>query len=168
MKKAIIIGATSGIGKSLADLLSNQNKMPDEDFAPHQEALDLKHLGFDEAISTYYSFPDIELSYVMDGHSKVSVRRNSQFGHAVSAPTYSQAFRFFRKRYGLHTWVACRTLDNGKTVYIGNGRTIPNTFKDGFIVDIIPYEPKDTPEEAELYLLRKLIEIAKKQCNEKV
>jgi hypothetical protein len=76
-----------------------------KEFIPHQEALDLKHLGFDEAISTYYSFPDIELSYVMDGHSKVSVRRNSQFGHAVSAPTYSQAFRWFREKYQLHSYI---------------------------------------------------------------
>jgi hypothetical protein len=80
-----------------------------------------------------------------------------------SAPTYSQAFRFFREKFGLHTWVGCKTLDNGKTVYIGNGRTIPNTLKDGFIVDIIPYEPKDTFEEAELACLRKLIEIVKQK-----
>ncbi len=134
-----------------------------KDFTLYQEAFALKELGFDEAISTYYSFPDNELSYVMDGHNKVSVRRNSQFGYAVSAPTYSQAFRFFRDKFGLHTWVGCKTLDNGKTVYIGNGRTIPNTLKDGFIVDIIPYEPKDTFEEAELACLKKLIEIVKQK-----
>jgi hypothetical protein len=117
-----------------------------KDFTLYQEALDLKELGFDEFCYAKYIEND---------------RTSKNYGLICSVSTYSQAFRFFREKYGLHTWVGCKTLYNGKTVYIGNGRTIPNTLKDGFIVDIIPYEPKDTPEEAELVCLRKLIEIVK-------
>jgi hypothetical protein len=113
-----------------------------KEFIPHQEALDLKHLGFDEAISTYYSFPDIELSYVMDGHSKVSVRRNSQFGHAVSAPTYSQAFRWFRKS------------ENGSLNHLD---FMYEYLKD----DSMSYE------DAELACLKKLIQIVKNKGGDK-
>jgi hypothetical protein len=126
-----------------------------KDFTLYQEALDIKELGFDEPCFTWY-WDDV-------GLYKGLQYGNHNKGITISAPTYSQAFRFFREKYGLHTWVGCKTLDNGKTVYIGNGRTIPNTLKDGFIVDIIPYEPKDTFEEAELACLRKLIEIVKQK-----
>jgi hypothetical protein len=123
----------------------------EKDFAPHQEALELKQLGFDEAISTYYSFPDNELSYVMDGHSKVSVRRNSQFGHAVSAPTYSQAFRFFREKYELFSWI--EKFHKNET-YIFQIPPANFTKIQGHYT---------TYEEAELACVVKLIEIVKKQ-----
>jgi hypothetical protein len=130
-----------------------------KDFIPYQEALELKKLAFDE--------PCFGRIFADEGSEQLSYsfKNSDQIGKVTScsAPTYSQAFRFFREKYGLHTWVGCKTLDNGKTVYIGNGRTIPNTLKDGFIVDIIPYEPKDTPEEAEVACLRKLIEIVKQK-----
>jgi hypothetical protein len=122
-----------------------------KDFTLYQEAFALKELGFDEPC----------LGNFADDENHTLFTNGNRPGK-TNAPTYSQAFRFFREKYGLHTWVGCKTLDNGKTVYIGNGRTIPNTLKDGFIVDIIPYEPKDTFEEAELACLRKLIEIVKK------
>ncbi len=123
----------------------------EKDFIPYQEALELKQLGFDEAISTYYSFPDNELSYVMDGHSEVSVRRNSQFGHAVSAPTYSQAFRFFREKYELFFWI--EKFHKNET-YIFQIPPANFTKIQGHYT---------TYEKAELACLRKLIEIVKQK-----
>jgi hypothetical protein len=129
-----------------------------KELIPYKEALSLKELGFDENCFRWYDErwgDDLQLDRYNTNKDLFMTDLD------CSTPTYSQAFRFFREKYGLHTWVGCKTLYNGKTVYIGNGRTIPNTLKDGFIVDIIPYEPKDTPEEAELGCLRKLIEIVK-------
>jgi hypothetical protein len=133
----------------------------EKEFVPHQEALDLKQLGFDEAISTYYSFPNIELSYVMDGHSKVSFRRNSQFGYAVSAPTYSQAFRFFREKFNLEYQIIKSASDSYSAVihlntreYLDKILTLSNACVDE-VVDCYSYE------EAELECVRKLIEIVK-------
>jgi hypothetical protein len=125
-----------------------------KDFTLNQEALELKQLGFDEAISTYYSFPDNELSYVMDGHSKVSVRRNSQFGYAVSAPTYSQAFRFFRKKYGLNGISPSRIY---KTDFYQSRIIDWNTWNEIDVIQCSSYE------EAELACLKKLIEIVKQK-----
>jgi hypothetical protein len=130
-----------------------------QDFTLYQEALALKELGFDEAISTYYSFPDNKLSYVMDGHSKVSVRRNSQFGYAVSAPTYSEAFRFFREKHDLqHNIVWNKFYD--KTPYQYEVRP---TWRNE---PLRPYGTSgmcSTYEEAELACLKKLIEIVKQK-----
>lgn len=137
-------------------------------FVPYQEAIEMKELGFDEPCFAFFQveYAESKPTMVDDEHEYRTTGyrtcKNSEIPqHYTSAPTYSQAFRFFREKYNLHCWVGCKTLDNGETVYIGNGRTIPNTLSNGFIVDIIPYEPKPTPEEAELACLKKLIEIVK-------
>jgi hypothetical protein len=122
-----------------------------KDFTPHQEALELKQLGFDEAISTYYSFPDNELSYVMDGHNKVSVRRNSQFGHAVSAPTYQQVFRWFREKHGLYSWITMELGNKSTFCWVLSGEHTSTQYAAYF----------HTYEEAELACLIKLIELIK-------
>ena len=76
-----------------------------KDFIPHQEALELKELGFDEPCLGYY------------------LCRNSAFGiddllittewidllpydsSSCKAPTYQQAFRWFREKYQLHSYI---------------------------------------------------------------
>ena len=72
----------------------------------------------------------------------------------VTAPTFSQAFRFFREKYGLH-YIICKNIQ-----------------MDGYgyrEVILIPYMEENentifkTYEEAELACIRKLIEIAKEQ-----
>jgi hypothetical protein len=123
-----------------------------KEFIPYEQALDLKQLGFDEAISTYYSFPDIEWSYVMDGHGKVSFRRNSQFGYAVSAPTFSQAFRWFREKYEYEVSIHKLIEEDGYMASIRWER----------VEDIFDQVEGNTYPEAELACLIKLIEICKK------
>jgi hypothetical protein len=137
-----------------------------KDFIPPNEALELKHLGFDESIPTFYSYPENKLSYTMDGHNQVSVRRNSQFGHAVSAPTFSQAFSWFRKKYTMDihirgtyfraSWVIGIAKEN--ILQAKDGYPLVTNWEyiipDG--VDVLTYE------EAELACLKKLIELAKK------
>jgi len=134
-----------------------------KDFTLYQEAFALKELGFDEAISTYYSFPDNELSYVMDGHNKVSVRRNSQFGYAVSAPTYAQAFRFFREKYDLDIDISRNDQVMIDYVERKGEKYLPKYkygYSNGTFISIgtcMKYE------EAELACLKKLIEIVKQR-----
>ncbi len=129
-----------------------------KDFIPYEEALELKQLGFNESIPTFYSYPENKLSYTMDGHNQVSVRRNSQFGQAVSAPTFSQAFRFFREK---HLLVVSQDRDGGwwifkiKTVEDEDNEGCKKV-KDGHII-------KDEYEEAELECLKKLIQIVKQK-----
>jgi hypothetical protein len=130
-----------------------------KDFITHEPALALKELGFDEPCLGYY------------------LCRNSAFGiddllittewidllpydsSSCKAPTYSQAFRWFKEKRGIFVSIVPNrhgSLDsfigwiyvplNGSTKDINVG-----DYKIGF----------NTPEEAELACLNKLIEITR-------
>ena len=120
-----------------------------KDFILYPEALELKQLGFDEPCFGVYATKD---GYV----------RKSAYDENGDAPTYSQAFRWFREKHGLHHTI------------------MPEFYKDGinFNWQILWYLPKDkwtehviskgtmcgeypSQEEAELACLIKLIEIVK-------
>jgi hypothetical protein len=109
-------------------------------FAPEEITLELKALGFDETCFGYY-----------DGTGYVMIK---EIKHCViSAPTFAQAFRFFRDKYELYY-------------------TIEGSKKYGFAF-FIYYENDDkgelkskeysTYEEAEQECLIKLIEITKEK-----
>ena len=112
-----------------------------KDFVEYEEALELKQLGFDEPCFGVYATKD---GYV----------RKSAYDENGDAPTYSQAFRFFRDKHNINAQIAfCEysvssenswkfTFDNPTNVLIWNGKF--NTY-----------------EEAELECLKVLIEMVK-------
>jgi hypothetical protein len=63
-----------------------------KDFIPYQEALELKELGFNEPCFGVYATKD---GYV----------RKSAYDENGDAPTFSQAFRWFREKYQLHSYI---------------------------------------------------------------
>jgi len=74
-----------------------------KDFIPYSEALELKQLGFDEVCIYHYkknnegehsSHPTFEMLTPFGKNHNILESR-------VSAPSYSQAFRFFREKYDL-------------------------------------------------------------------
>jgi len=104
-------------------------------FVPYEPSLALKELGFDEPCFGYYRYEEL----LIQGQSK-----NSDHGFSISAPTYSQAFRFFREKYNAHIY--------------------PQKFTDNtWYVSWADWESPvfETYEEAELACLIKLIEIVK-------
>jgi hypothetical protein len=101
----------------------------EKDFVPYEPALELKELGFDEPCFGYY----IELRNPQEGILTIDKCENNING--VLAPTFSQAFRWFREKYKKsHIWLMDELLDSGEYTY----------------------------EEAEIACLKKLIEIVKK------
>lgn len=132
----------------------------DKEFAPYEQAIALKELGFDEPCLRAYRSTDSEQDLMSLSTWQNFTVHDNHDGFAA-APLYQQAFRWFRKKHNLYTWVSPRTECTGKVVYIPHGRTLPDTTKGGFIVDIIPYSIYNTHEEAELECLKKLIEIVK-------
>ena len=130
--------------------------MTDKDFAPYQEALELKQLGFDEVCIYHYkknnegehsSHPTFEmLTPFGKNHNTLESR--------VSAPTYSQSFRWFREKYGL--CIVIKPIDD-KKLDLGY-----NLLKNGLIMNA-----HLTYEGAELACLRNLIKIVKEQTNGK-
>ena len=67
-------------------------------FVPYEQALALKELGFDEPCFGYYN-NDNQFTFFVDVRS---CNTNSEFGFFPTAPTFSQAFDFFEKKFNLY------------------------------------------------------------------
>jgi hypothetical protein len=113
------------------------------EFIPYEQAVKLKELGFDEPCFAYRAEGDD----VMIKHIPHCV---------ISAPTFSQAFRWFREKHGLVGIIKFGTNDFTYNVYNEDGMGLLTKESLNF---------NSTYEEAELACLKKLIEIVK--TNEK-
>ena len=118
----------------------------EKEFTPYEQALELKELGFDE--------PCFGLYHNDKTFYPTQCKSHEQFhGQICSAPLYQQAFRWFRKKYGLYFSIQyfqydewCLQITTKKEDTVFNYKST-----DGF----------KTYEEAELACLIKLIEIVK-------
>ena len=72
-------------------------KKSEKEFVPYPLALKMKALGFDEPCFGCYT-KDKELSYDYSDN-----RGEGHYFQDCAAPTFSQAFRWFRKKYSLHS-----------------------------------------------------------------
>ena len=128
--------------------------MKNKDFVEYQEALELKQLGFNEPC--FGSWEVEKTNIPTYTHSVTKFYKNSDHPTGkTSAPTYSQAFRWFREKYGHHFQPFVddnQTFGYLITYFTDEGR-IDKPIKRGF----------KTPEEAELVCLRQLIEILKEK-----
>jgi hypothetical protein len=135
-----------------------------KEFIPYEQALELKELGFDEECVAYYhttlSSSNVDL---------VLGKTHNRFYYLVGipehfntlAPLYQQAFRWFREKYSLQTYIDFYHKDSffykiksqiGKEISSTTGNVILQgtpTFTRSY-------------EEAELACLKKLIELVKK------
>jgi hypothetical protein len=120
-----------------------------KEFIPYEQALALKELGFDElCFGGYYSNQDnVNLWFFKE--AKNSDRDERVREGFATAPTYSQAFRWFREKYGL--CLVIKPIDD-KKLDLGY-----NLLKNGLIINA-----HLTHEEAELACLKKLIELLTK------
>ena len=118
------------------------------EFIPMDLALRLKALGFNEPCFGYYKaeYEDginpLPINLILEQN-----KASSNVFYKTSAPTFQQAFRFFREKYGLIGWI------EGKQMYAYRiESTIPTD-------DQLNKYPFRKYEEAELACLEKLIEI---------
>jgi hypothetical protein len=119
----------------------------EKEFVPYQQALELKELGFNEPCFGYYL--DNKFEFFADVRS---CNTNSEFKFYPTAPTYSQAFRWFREKYGLHV---NKTGNNYFTSFNMTESKIE-------VLSFVRYtDTENHYEEAELACLIKLIEIVK-------
>jgi hypothetical protein len=142
-----------------------------KEFVPYQQSLQLKELGFNEPCFAVYGYLSLEneslrgspshqfdkLTYLHeireaesnDFLSFVDII-NTYIGDDVSAPTFSQAFRWFREKYGYYPLIE---MNEQFKKWLSRFCNI-----DGSICAIGVHS---TYEEAELAFLNKLIEIVK-------
>jgi hypothetical protein len=117
----------------------------EKEFIPYAEALALKELGFDEPCFAYYG-------EINGGEIMLFLKKNfDNQALYFLAPLYQQAFRWFREKYGLDSWVY-KSRDYAYFYSI---------LKDSRYLS--PSIEFNSYEEAELECLRKLIEIVKEK-----
>ena len=127
-----------------------------KEFIPYQQALALKELGFDEPCFMTYLNGKLDKELFLFNHS-IRSHSTQEF---TSAPTFSQAFRWFREKYAIYTNINYDWNDEVFRVTImkqNEDKSCNIIFlKEGeYIKEYNSYE------EAELDCLIKLIEIVK-------
>lgn len=141
----------------------------EKEFVPCVESMTLRELGFDEPCLGFYDGKGNTTLYFNNlrdasGDFKpfIQSERLTWFG----APTFQQAFRFFREKYGLFIRPDFDTdyideLDEFQTTYFFSILKIEESLI-GF-KSLGRLNNKKTYEEAELECLNKLIEIVKNE-----
>jgi hypothetical protein len=124
-----------------------------KEFIPYEEALALKELGFDEPCFGYYT--DNKFEFFADIRN---CNTNSEFGFYPTAPTYSQAFRWFREKHNLiGNPIPLSLTFPGKVTHYG--WAICSSIN---VLDLEDDNQKfKTYEEAEFACIKKLIETVK-------
>ena len=112
----------------------------EKEFIPYEQALALKELGFDEPCLGWFA------------SDRTLVKEVTEKTDFTLAPTYSQAFRFFREKYDLHNGIY--PYYDEYEFQIKDFRLPTNTPINGGLMKY---------EEAELECLQKLIKIVKEQ-----
>ncbi len=118
-------------------------------FVPYEIALALKELGFDETCFGYYGIEN-ELKIEVSSNLDTNLARRNFY----TAPTFSQAFKFFREKYNMKFYILEDIWNHWCTPRILDEDT------DDYEEFIGSYE---TMEEAEQECLIKLIEITKEK-----
>jgi hypothetical protein len=139
-----------------------------KEFTPYEQSLDLKELGFDEPCFGLYENGKLGYSFSTSQGiiTPISYRTNSKFVEHIltkedcTAPTFSQAFRWFREKYNLN--VELYTTDMGSIEY---SFQIRDLYSEKYVYDNFAgagstYTGTFTSfEKAQLACLNKLIEI---------
>jgi hypothetical protein len=128
-----------------------------KEIVPYEEALTLAQIGFVQ--SCWHTYHDLTWPSNEDKHKLQTVHNLTSYTepyahkyiNPVLAPTFSQAFRWFRENYGLNYEISYAGKVGEYHAFVkdyiyGNNGNSPSVF---------------TYEEAELECLKKLIEIVK-------
>jgi ligand-binding sensor domain-containing protein len=128
-----------------------------KEFIPYELALKMKQLGFDEPC--FAQWDEMQLYPLQQGGESAyfETNKNSRLSFNTMAPTFSQAFRWFREEYDLRIWIES---NHGVSKFEYVIATTNHNFIDKQFNDFSSYK---TYEEAELACLEKLIEIVEQK-----
>jgi len=128
----------------------------EKEFVPYTEALALKELGFDELCFGWYQHKLIVgKEYNILEFENCKNMESWITGNHCSAPTFSQAFRWFREKYGLFHSITEYNKDGSLIIEISKDRV--EIFRKMTNFDFTEYR------EVELECLKKLIEIVRQK-----
>jgi hypothetical protein len=123
-----------------------------KEFSPYELALELKQLGFDEPCFGYWYTIQEDLKKIDIQLSSIDFLEGEP--DYILAPTYAQAFRWFREKYGLASQFAYYHVPKWtfEILEFTDIKMTPSKI-------LVEYSKPRTYEEAELACLEKLIEI---------
>ena len=135
-----------------------------QEFIPYELALALKELDFDEpCIMCYYGISrddKFDGLYLHTGTGKVCNTHLKEEEDGITAPTYSQAFKFFREKYGLNGYIQPMIHDDSGIETLNYHPLIHNIEWNDDAETCIFFP---SWEQAELACLIKLIELVKEK-----
>ena len=111
----------------------------EKEFIPYKEAEELKELGFNEKCAAHYLDED-DLEHKWEIYRNLSIDTNK----CIQAPTYRQAFRFFRDKYNFRYSIGDTNI--AVVHYLGTTQLLQNN---------------DSYEAAELAAIKWFIDAAK-------
>jgi predicted Zn-dependent peptidase len=137
-----------------------------KELVPYQPSVDLKELGFNMKTFAQYS-TKIGDEWIISFNVYGEGQFTGNEGPCI-APTFSQAFRWFREKYGLVIQYIPSELDNseGQSILHHQYKISEYDSWRGGRRNTVETELNEDYEEAELECLKKLIEIAKEKKNE--
>ena len=128
----------------------------EKEIIPYEHALALKELGFN--IGCYERYYNQELEIDRGEWNGFDIE------HIISAPTFSQAFRWFREKYNLKGFIGFRPNVKQFDCHVYDMSLSGTEYVKQRTLEEFNKDPKvGTYEEAELECLKKLIEIVKKK-----
>ena len=132
----------------------------EKDFTPYEEALALKELGFNRrTLAQYNTRRGNEWILTLDFSGEGQYPKGSS---ACIAPTFSQAFRWFREKYNLKGFIGFRPNVKQFDCHVYDMSLSGTEYVKQRTLEEFNKDPKvGTYEEAELECLKKLIEIVK-------
>jgi len=136
----------------------------EKEFVPYEQALELKELGFDEPCIACWSNRKSKNYYLYFGGIEYVEDEgyvNPMKGTIISAPTFSQAFRWFREKHGISVSISINWEEGiGKDSSYGKyACSLQHKSYDESIGEFIGVFKRY--EEAELECLKELIEMVK-------
>jgi hypothetical protein len=132
----------------------------EKEFIPYELALRMKQLGFDIPTFGYYQSTRLKLQFPLlksETQTQTYMRKED-----CSAPTFQQAFRWFREKYGLYSYLSPKLSYPDDTI---TGKYYINILCNKFDYDV-DNDGVYLYEEAELACLEKLIEIVEQSKSE--
>jgi len=130
-----------------------------KEFIPYELALRMRQLGFDIPTFGYYQSTRLKLQFPLlksETQTQTYMREED-----CSAPTFQQAFRWFREKYGLASQFSYYHVPKWgfEILEFTDIKMTPSKI-------VVEYSKPRTYEEAELACLEKLIEIVEQSKSE--
>ena len=126
----------------------------EKEFIPYQQAVELKELGFDEPCFAVYEDKKWQLVEFKNSMSYELCLKTDTF----PVPTFSQAFRWFREKYNLHSEILLDQTTQPKYCFEIHKYEDFGNYEEIRIGEWFLYR---TPEEAELECIKHLIKVVK-------